>query len=486
LASRRTIAAHFALAVLSTACESTHVKADFTGVGILADFDARLPVRRLSVMGLLADGTVPFPASSFSVTASTSTTALIHEVPISIVIDPKYAGRQITIGIEGLASDMTVLASGSSTATLAIGDFVPVRVHLSAPTTCGDGKVEAAERCDDRNTSAGDGCSDRCMVEPGYACIGEPSTCIASAGAVYVDAGASCSGDGTSAHPFCALSAAIASPRAQAILVRAGVYREPLHLTGVRLAIFGEKGAVLDAPTTPALIIDGRSVLTIEHLVIRGGVEVAERGTTASFTACQLGPSGAIGVDVTSDAVLRLERTRVTGNAGGGLRIASGGPHRIVDDIIASNGSATSSIGGVLIAREGAGTKLVNDTIANNTVRAASTSSAAAGVRCDGPAGVINTIVWGNGGAQPLDLLSCGPSHSDIGPYAMEQPPSIGSSFTTDPKLTNDGHIAVDSPCRDRGDPTGIEPAGVAPSTDFDGEERPMGPGVDVGADEVG
>lgn len=42
---------------------------------------------------------------------------------------------------------------------------------------CGDGVLQTFESCDDGNTSAGDGCSDTCAVEPGWSCVGEPSVC---------------------------------------------------------------------------------------------------------------------------------------------------------------------------------------------------------------------------------------------------------------------------------------------------------------------
>jgi len=42
---------------------------------------------------------------------------------------------------------------------------------------CGDGTVDPAEECDDNNTGNGDGCSDKCGIEAGYNCVGEPSQC---------------------------------------------------------------------------------------------------------------------------------------------------------------------------------------------------------------------------------------------------------------------------------------------------------------------
>jgi cysteine-rich repeat protein len=42
---------------------------------------------------------------------------------------------------------------------------------------CGDGALAACETCDDKNTTANDGCSTTCLVEPGFACMGTPSVC---------------------------------------------------------------------------------------------------------------------------------------------------------------------------------------------------------------------------------------------------------------------------------------------------------------------
>ena len=42
---------------------------------------------------------------------------------------------------------------------------------------CGNGLVEGMEACDDGNTSSGDGCSNQCVVEDGYVCIGSQCGC---------------------------------------------------------------------------------------------------------------------------------------------------------------------------------------------------------------------------------------------------------------------------------------------------------------------
>lgn len=52
--------------------------------------------------------------------------------------------------------------------------------RLSDPVyaACGDGVLDGSDVCDDGNITSGDGCSEICDVEPGYACSGIPSVCL--------------------------------------------------------------------------------------------------------------------------------------------------------------------------------------------------------------------------------------------------------------------------------------------------------------------
>lgn len=45
-------------------------------------------------------------------------------------------------------------------------------VWLTLAQTCGNGKKESPEGCDDVNTLSGDGCSATCTLETGYMCSG--------------------------------------------------------------------------------------------------------------------------------------------------------------------------------------------------------------------------------------------------------------------------------------------------------------------------
>ncbi len=58
---------------------------------------------------------------------------------------------------------------------------------------CGDGRVTGKETCDDKNKTAGDGCSDKCLVEPGWVCnAAQPTTCTKPCGDGKIDFGEQC------------------------------------------------------------------------------------------------------------------------------------------------------------------------------------------------------------------------------------------------------------------------------------------------------
>lgn len=103
--------------------------------------------------------------------------------------------------VNGTASDVVryvavgaYFSSGSGT----------VDVTTTAPV-CGDGTVEGLEDCDDGNTTAGDGCSDTCELEPGYVCGGAPSMCELACGNGVVDRflGEQCDDGGTATGDGC-------------------------------------------------------------------------------------------------------------------------------------------------------------------------------------------------------------------------------------------------------------------------------------------
>jgi cysteine-rich repeat protein len=71
--------------------------------------------------------------------------------------------------------------------------FARATPESECTSACGNGLRGVGEACDDGNLASGDGCSDVCDVEPGYACYelsSGPSMCSATCGDGLVDTGA--------------------------------------------------------------------------------------------------------------------------------------------------------------------------------------------------------------------------------------------------------------------------------------------------------
>jgi cysteine-rich repeat protein len=65
--------------------------------------------------------------------------------------------------------------------------------------TCGDGVVAKSEECDDKNTTAGDGCDESCHVETCWSCSAmadKPSLCVPKAQGDMCEATKFCDGNG--------------------------------------------------------------------------------------------------------------------------------------------------------------------------------------------------------------------------------------------------------------------------------------------------
>ncbi|HRI65721.1 MAG TPA: DUF4215 domain-containing protein, partial [Polyangium sp.] len=108
----------------------------------------------------------------------------------------------------GEACDDTNTTAGdgcSATCTVEPGYRCTGSPSTCVPLVCGDGILSGTEECDDNNTTANDGCSATCAVEPGYTCTGTPATCTFTCGNGNItgnelcDDGNTMSGDGCSA-----------------------------------------------------------------------------------------------------------------------------------------------------------------------------------------------------------------------------------------------------------------------------------------------
>ncbi len=86
------------------------------------------------------------------------------------VVIGAYGERSNAMGVNGNQTDSSAFQSGAA--------YV---FHIT-PIVCGDGVMEGAEQCDDGDTVDDDRCSATCLVESGFACLGEPSVCVPSDG----------------------------------------------------------------------------------------------------------------------------------------------------------------------------------------------------------------------------------------------------------------------------------------------------------------
>ena len=180
-----------------------------------------------------------------------------------------------------------------------------------------------------------------------------------------------------------------------------------------------------------------------------------------------------------------ISNNETTNSSGGGI-YCSGAPVSIINNLIFKN-SATNLYGGGICSTDNAGTlTLTNNTIADNT---ASYSDATGIITFDTPINMVNTILWNNRiycADATIDI-----SYSDIeggqGAISTQGTATViwGDGNIVDNPLfvdaaSDDFHLQADSPCVDAGT------SQDAPSDDLDGNPRPLGSGVEIGAYEYG
>jgi len=202
--------------------------------------------------------------------------------------------------------------------------------------------------------------------------------------------------------------------------------------------------------------------------------EVLVRGTTV--TDVGLGSEGAAFGVGCGKSFCTLEGLTIRRTRGPGLFMAQS-QFELRSSAILENGTtdgmAAAPNGGVVISNPGATPVFGRNTVFGHRAPA----GAVAGVRCGLSTAIKSSIVWGNAG-DSLDA-ACTATYSDIAGGAAGE-----GNIDADPQLlvsapgAMDPHLVGASPCVDTGDPAG----GAA--FDLDGEARPRGVRLDMGADE--
>ncbi len=463
-------------------CETSSVEADFTGISLYTSFEAEQPVSEIHVTGKLDDDSPAFQMGITPVSDDPAIDGLKTELLV-ILLQADKSGQRVRIHVEGRDVDGALVGAADDTVRLRLGYFRTSSVSLSVDVLCGNGVLDAPETCDDGNRVDGDGCNATCVTDSEWICIAEPSHCTPASRTALVDAAAQdCPGTGTAETPFCAVGRAVEAPWAQTLAVRAGTYDEDLVISR-DLELWAASGARLQSLNSPALsieaekvMIDGLRVTGINR--VGGGISIGGQGQV-TLQEMTMGPSSTIGVSISESVLVRVENSWITGNAGGGLQLDSDRGYIASNLFITDNGNPEADFGGVDFVSSPTNSIFSNNTVANNEAR----NPATAGVRCGSGASLLNTIIWDSGTLTSSATELCHFEFCDLGPIAPDVVLEDGN-FSSDPLFEMQYRLGPGSPCIDRGDPGSIADD-IAPSYDFEGEIRPQGPNIDVGADEA-
>lgn len=304
------------------------------------------------------------------------------------------------------------------------------------------------------------------------ACDQDSGQCEPEANVIYVAPGGTGSGTCTKAQPCNSFALAVAQVTSTRNVIKAapGSYTGQVALNGTNVSILGVGATVQPAALNQSVV------------VISNGADVTITGLTISGAGGASNPQGVVcSPNGGGTPTLRLRRTKVAQNVGGGLSI-TGCNYSVTNTFVVDNGSATSTVGGVQIANVGTAGQheFLFNTIASN-IGAAGGDTGVACVAVATPLVFADSIVFANqvsSGGKQVNGNNCAWSYSDIGDAVTGT-----GNITGDPQFVDtsgaDFHIKPTSPAKDMADPA------ATVKIDYDGDARPSGPHSDMGADEA-
>lgn len=226
------------------------------------------------------------------------------------------------------------------------------------------------------------------------------------------------------------------------------------------------------------------------------GAMVLEHNTLSTNTASLSGPGygGGMGLwratpTLDGNVIISSTASLVGDGYGGGLYVAYGPAFSLTNNLVAGSHASIRGSGVLLLGGSApAEGNLVNNTIADNSLG----SGEGVYLQRDVQAHLVNNIVAGHAvGVKAADLESLATLNYTLfddntldtdGPGTINNwNPVYGDPSFVDP-VGGDYHITLESAALDAGALGGEPPA---PAIDLDGDPRPLGLGVEIGADEI-
>jgi hypothetical protein len=343
------------------------------------------------------------------------------------------------------------------------------------------------------------GCTQHRDCERFSKVCGGNGECVPEANVIYVAKSGTDSGACIQDAPCASLPYAIGQVQADDMkrfirILEVDNYAGPLGgtltLSGIAVTIVAEGATITSIDSNkPVLEIGTDADVTLDGGIISttsigaDGVRCTSSGSRIALQKVSVIDNRGIGINVSDGCELIADRSLVSGNLGGGIKIF-GAAFTITNNYILGNGSDSSPFGGIYIANidGGAAQILAFNTLWNNN---ASSTADTRGVDCDLRSGSEFTVTGnilrgGTGGVALLKLDNCDWTNSNI----EALPPELMDGTNIDDLcgIMIEGselpRIEVDTPCDDSAKPvTGV-------TVDYFGDPRsPTSP--DMGADEI-